>query len=462
QIRGTIPNMLGIVPLICLLLQLPLQLDRQIITELQIMTTSAAASFLDQLGIVNWHAGTTLKVAGRNLFVEEACSGIQSLFALLFVSILLYTLRRRRIWLLPTYVIAAIGIAFFANMTRIVAIAVGLDVFPIDMTTGVSHAVLGYACLTGGALLLLSFDAMAGFLFHPVVNRGYSDDETNPLVTLWNWFLVQPPADDASEKTTDSSGSIPLPMFVCGGACMVILVIWQGNLAFQSGAAQNVVEISVSDAPILDPLSQPLMLEVNGREVLLQSHRAFRDGERPELSDNADQWNCVIDGNPCEIVISQPYPQWHDLCTCYQAQDWTLVERELETSLDGKFASVSIGEFTKDNRFGRVVFAGVLLDGTPARAKYRSIAQRLRDRWNSLTTTITDYQQRQPVLMIQVFCEAESSENLVETAAMIEIVRQLRVHMSRVAEDLPILTSLQANRIESDATIGPIEPVTTQ
>src|SRR5205823_3954299 len=62
---------------------LPLGLDQNLITSLQPLTARGSSVLLDQLGVFHVRAGNVIEVPGKRLMVEDACSGIHSLFAVL-------------------------------------------------------------------------------------------------------------------------------------------------------------------------------------------------------------------------------------------------------------------------------------------------------------------------------------------------------------------------------------------
>src|SRR5262249_40581347 len=73
----------------------PLELDRDLILSLQSWTTRASSAVLDVFGVFHVMAGNVVEIDGRRLMVEDACSGINSLFSVLACTLFLVLLRRR-------------------------------------------------------------------------------------------------------------------------------------------------------------------------------------------------------------------------------------------------------------------------------------------------------------------------------------------------------------------------------
>ncbi len=105
-------------------------------------------------------------------------------------------LRRRSI--IHGALLLASGIVFagLMNISRVITIAVAWERYATDLTSGLSHDVLGYICLAVAALLL-SADGFLGFVADPVPNiarPGRLALFRNPLIRLWNQFVAVIPS----------------------------------------------------------------------------------------------------------------------------------------------------------------------------------------------------------------------------------------------------------------------------
>src|SRR5436853_413288 len=66
-----------------LLIPPPLNLDQRLVTRLQTFTARQSSRLLDQLGVLHVMQGNVVVIPHKHLLVEEACSGINSLFSML-------------------------------------------------------------------------------------------------------------------------------------------------------------------------------------------------------------------------------------------------------------------------------------------------------------------------------------------------------------------------------------------
>src|SRR5262249_55547380 len=83
---GGRPNVVRYLPALMMLvtvLRPPLNLDKAFITRLQEYTARAADATLDVLNVLHVRTGNVIEIPGRRMFVEEACSGVNSLFSAL-------------------------------------------------------------------------------------------------------------------------------------------------------------------------------------------------------------------------------------------------------------------------------------------------------------------------------------------------------------------------------------------
>ena len=77
-------------------LPLPFRWDTTLITTLQRQSAALTSSLLDLLGLGHYLDGTQILVPGKTGYgIEEACSGVQSFFTLLFIAIVMMVVFRR-------------------------------------------------------------------------------------------------------------------------------------------------------------------------------------------------------------------------------------------------------------------------------------------------------------------------------------------------------------------------------
>ena len=190
------PSLIGVALPLFLLVRLPLGYDQILVIKLQRATTIFSSVLLDVIRVPHAIANNTLQLPSRELFVAEACSGIQSVFTLMFLATILVAIYRRPLWFAPIYLAAGVVLAVFANVVRVSMVAVGDVWFKIDLAQGWQHEVVGYFALSIGILLLLSFDRLIVLLLHPIEQATVSGTR-NLFIEFWNLMVTQ--TDDNNE-----------------------------------------------------------------------------------------------------------------------------------------------------------------------------------------------------------------------------------------------------------------------
>jgi exosortase len=142
-------------PLCTLVLMIapPSFINERVTLQLQLVASRLGELALEALGFSVLREGNILEMVGEKLAVAEACSGIRSLMALIFLAVVynffFVPQKRFRIILLAS----VIPIAILCNAGRIVATGV-VGQFNRELAHGMLHATFGYFGLALGALLL--------------------------------------------------------------------------------------------------------------------------------------------------------------------------------------------------------------------------------------------------------------------------------------------------------------------
>jgi exosortase len=140
-------------PLCTLILMIapPTFVFERLTLSLQLLASSLGATCLDALGYSVLREGNILEMVGIKLSVEEACSGIRSLLAIIFMCVLYnyFFVRGRsmRAWILAM----AIPIAIVGNAGRIVASGIAGQ-FNHAWVGGTTHEAFGYVSVLIAAL----------------------------------------------------------------------------------------------------------------------------------------------------------------------------------------------------------------------------------------------------------------------------------------------------------------------
>ncbi|MAT70892.1 MAG: hypothetical protein CMJ58_15360 [Planctomycetaceae bacterium] len=372
-----IENLWGVWALLWLLVPLPLGQDERFTRYLQRLSSQMSSWVLDWLGVLHLLNGNVVTLPDRELFVDEACSGIISVMSVIAVSAIYAVWRRRSLLHLALLAAAGVGWALVLNVVRICTIAVALDRFDVDLTAGAPHELLSLAlfAVTFGALI--STDVLLAGLLAPAepeqlglpVRYG-----RNWLVRLWNQ-LVDRPFTRARTTATDASQAAAPQIATAAPAWRGVLVASALFLAL--GVAQFLWAPSVDTAQARAAIDRALALAAEDLPAQLGPWQQinFEAVERDAFSDFGKYSRAYIYRHASRpqlvATVSLDFPYiggWHDLCVCYRNGGWNPEERLVTEAGKGEHDWPYVdARLASDERGDAVVlFAGFDVSGAAA------------------------------------------------------------------------------------------------
>ena len=313
--------------------------DYQLINWLQRISASVTSAILDMFRLTHHLSGTVIEIPGSKLYnIENACSGVQSFFTLLFVATV-FVIWERRPWFRSLVLIAAAVVwAVFMNAIRIIMIPIADRWWNLDLSSGFPHELLGYATLTLGILLLLSTDQVLLFLF----GSGTAVEQKKPLLArmfgaLWGNLMAPRSEDEGRKRKKDTRRPISkIGMYAIWTAAS--LVVFAGLFQFVDVIrSYNSPKLSVRffSTDVTEPFSEgDLPATMNTQDNLEWTQINYRAQNRSRGSDlglRSDTWVYETPNRRLRSTISmdQTFPGWHELTTCYRNTGWKLINRKL-------------------------------------------------------------------------------------------------------------------------------------
>ena len=198
--------------LLLITVRLPVTMDQQLIHRLQAQSSQSASALLDLTGIPHLATGNVIEIRPGKLFVEEACSGVDSFYALGAVAIMLAIWQQRGL-LVSLLTIASVPLwAWFGNVLRLYVLTILYNNWDINLTEGWQHTALGlfiFALAFGG---LLSMQEAFTRLFSPLHS---SDANADWAHRFYNWLVTWP--DDEPPRVDESLPAEPVAVAGVGG-----------------------------------------------------------------------------------------------------------------------------------------------------------------------------------------------------------------------------------------------------
>jgi exosortase D (VPLPA-CTERM-specific) len=133
-------------PLIYLffLVPLPVAIYISTSTEMQLLSSQLGMALISIFHVPATLDGNIIILASAKLEVAEACSGLRYLFPLVSFAFLTTMLFEDRVWKKALLVLSSVPIAIVLNAGRIAMIAVLIDRFDIDTSSGSAHTFEGF------------------------------------------------------------------------------------------------------------------------------------------------------------------------------------------------------------------------------------------------------------------------------------------------------------------------------
>jgi exosortase len=176
-----------------LTVSLPLDYDNRAIAGLQLITSRLSSEFLNTMNFDHFRRGNVIQpMHGNALEIADACSGVQSLFTVLFIVAFIGVSKQYSV--LRTLVLMSTGVfwALAMNVLRVLTIAIAQMGYSVDLTTGWKHDAVGYVALVLSIPFLLSSDMLLKFLIGGIPDDPKMYPRINVLVRLWNWGFTAP------------------------------------------------------------------------------------------------------------------------------------------------------------------------------------------------------------------------------------------------------------------------------
>ena len=370
--QGRLVSLVPVWALMALILMPPENADDQLITYLQQRTASFTSQLLDLLGVDHIREGVMIEITSRKLFVEEACSGVQSLFSLLAVAAVLAVWYSRSVVHTALLIVAAIAGAGAVNVLRTVSIVYGLDKVGIDLLSEPQHTILGFVVFLVAIAWLVCCDAFLTFLIRPI-DVPDSQILENIWVRLWNSLIAG--FRYAPEASPRASGGL-LFNSLCA-LSLLALAVGGGTLAVASTKA-----VIASQKPGANPLLAPVdegkilgTLNSLTEESLPGNFEGWRRlrfeaVERPEsnaFGEHSKVWLYATPFGLATMSVDYPFRGWHDLRVCYEGAGWVSSQTETSSTAGGHgivdVTQFSLQKFSGDSAI--VVFAAMNEDLNP-------------------------------------------------------------------------------------------------
>jgi exosortase len=333
----------GIWALLWLLVPLPFSLDKNLIDYLQHKSSQLSSYVLDLIGVNHVMEGNTLSLPARQLFVDEACSGIVSILSVVACALIYGVYKNRAPAHLAALAAAGIGWATVINVVRISTIAYALERWGVDWSAGASHEILSLALFMVTFLALLSTDQLLAAGLAPIQSVWHEVHSQDLrfgrwLATAWDFVLGWGRPVLAVAEVADGAapaGSPPAPGPLGHGRRFVpalLVVGLAGPAVAQAALLGYAMRIAPENLEIL-PHALAFREDVLPASIDELKQVDFKPHERT-ADDLFGRYSKTFlyrdEATDAPYLVSLDFPfagGWHELTVCYIANGWNGVER---------------------------------------------------------------------------------------------------------------------------------------
>lgn len=302
--------------LFLLLLPLPLNYDLVLIQQLQTHASAIASQLLDIVGV--WHVmrGNLMVLQDKSFFVEEACAGVHSLFALA-TAVSVFCVWTRRRWFASLLLIASsLFWALLTNVFRIAFIAIVWQWAAVDWSTGWQHELLGMALFAIACGLCWSTACLFRFIV----------PETRRLSTQSQPRKITPSDVDSAEPRPTNDLVVNRKLWLSNR-----LIMSTGGLAafiFIGYFSRPSIPVAIYDSMQVERLSRCFVPDLFEQVVQPEVKTvAFESVEREMMSSwgkHSRIWKLASDQWQAELSVDYLWQSQHDLRVCYTGNGWTI------------------------------------------------------------------------------------------------------------------------------------------
>jgi exosortase len=457
--RRRVPYLWGLWAMLWLMIPLPLGFDQKLVFQLQLLSSRLSSQVLDVLGVSHLMSGNLLLLPDKQLFVDEACSGIVSVMSIVACAVIYGVWRNRPPLFIVVLAVCGVFWAVIMNTVRICAIAAVHQWWGVDWSAGAPHEILSLVIFLATFGALLSTERLLSGLLAPMETPYalYAGGELTYggwIARAWDWAIAvgAPEAAEPAEAPTNEQLNEPVrpaprrvapapppggsaePLrgmtkaLVSASAAFGLLAAGQFGMMAWAAAHPVTAVPGVKRAVELAENSLPETLGGLKRTKFDTTHRERDDifGEFSRTYVYSDE-----EGAAHQVSCDFPFSQgWHELTICYGGAGWRVAKRTTNTTAsdtDGGEWTMAEAELERDDGArGYVVWSMFDENGEPVSPPLGAIRDQI---WRLLVRR-SPYVPTRQMFQVQVFVtdEGEMPEERKEAARRLlgEVRERLR------------------------------------
>jgi len=346
-----------------LLVCLPSVVEVGLTSQLQLLSSTLSSRLLDVVGVNHLMTGNVLHLDGQDLFVDQACSGVVSLFSILAFGAMFAVWQRYPLVRSVLLLVIGVGWTILLNVLRITIIAISDQWYDLDLVHGWPHTMLGMVLFLVTLAGFYCSDQLLGGVLRPIPEDVDPDRGLNFTERVWN-YLTAAGAMQGEEYLDDERVDPVQTDRVCWrfshsfmiALSLMILMVWVGRQLFTRNL-DFTNSTSVSLVANVDPSLADRICESNEKCSMQEITR--------ESTDPSGAYSKVFSVEGVlghRLSIDYPFfMSWHELTNCYVTAGWRVIDRSVVTLDNIDFVEVDlVNDFGET---GFLIFAQIHLNG---------------------------------------------------------------------------------------------------
>ena len=359
--RTYIRNAWGIWLLFWLMTPPPIEFGVYIVQQLQLFSSVLSSKALDLIPINHVMQGNVLFLPSKQLFVDEACSGIVSLMSVVAIVAIYAVWQDRSLVHFLLLGFLAVIWAVVMNTVRICAVAVAESYYAYNLAEGLPHQILGLVLFLLTFLAVVSTDRLLQFLLAPIKVSKIA--ARNPLIPRWNRFVEFLKPVDRGEPKQKWEVSFYDPMLKYFGIAFIGIGVWSSIVA--AGILEQ--RISAIDSLTVHQHTNVELLPAKIGDWKFIDFEVIERGEDGlgfgyEFGRYSKQFTYATDDMQAIVSLDFPFRGgWHELAACYRSKGWQINERLVKHYRDGGHVEADLQ--ASPDRHGFLTFSNFHANG---------------------------------------------------------------------------------------------------
>lgn len=360
-----IRNAWGIWALLWLMVPPPIEFGANVVQRMQLASSLMSSQVLDLLGIDHLMTGNVFSLPTKQLFVDEACSGIVSVMSVIAATGIYAVYKDRSLIHAGLLLTMSVIWALIMNTIRIVVVAMAEAWWGFNLAEGTPHELLGLVLFSMTFVASMSTDQFIEFCTSPITaSVRDADVNRNSMVKAWNWvntlFTPKYLAPVTDQRYLNSSlARLLSPKMLAAGIPIAAIGTWSALvfLGLAGGKPAPHLEALVLSQN-LDAGSLPATIDDWNQTEFVVTDRS--GGENMignyDFGQYSHQYTYEAGNLRASVSIDFPFTGgWHELSACYRASGWTILDRTATTDDSGGYVETTF-KFPNEDRYGYLVF----------------------------------------------------------------------------------------------------------